>query len=252
MRYLSLPIDCNISELDPNDNAIDMAQLNFPGVEKDAVPRAALLYIRNTGVTLPLTFENCSYDDKEKFLLLYMKSNISVDVPILSCTWLSILLYMRHMDSGLPNILNPDEVHTFVGNNTELIKNMLRLALSLPVEAMVYATNERNLLSELGDDPFEIDEYPKSDYNEINFANFVNMTDYAIFIELIEDDMDGIKPTYFLKYFSDISGPIEWKLHNNLPFLSILKLALDSDRKSKFIEGLGNILTNWEEEHNNA
>lgn len=255
MNYLSLPLMCNIADMDPTDNAVDMNQLKFPGItEGTAVRRAALLYIRNTGLQLPLAFDKCSFEEKEEFLLLYMRSNICVDIPVLVCTWLNILLYMRHIDPGLPNILTPDEMHIFVSNNSEFIKDMLRLALSLPIEAMIYLTNNHKCsLNNMGDDPFEIEDYPKSEYNEINFENFVNMTNQSIFIELIEDDMDDIEPTNFVKYFTNTTGRIEWKLHHNLPFISIMELALDTDAaKNKFMEGLEMMLTNQEGENNNA
>ena len=56
------------------DDSIDMSRLLFP-VETSKQNKSALLYIRNTGLKANFTFDQCSYNDKEEFLLLYLENN---------------------------------------------------------------------------------------------------------------------------------------------------------------------------------
>lgn len=76
-----------------NDDIIDMSSFIFDDTISDK-KRAAMLYIRNTGLNAKFLFDNCSYLDKEDFLILYLTGHrLNVDIPILTSTWVKILVY---------------------------------------------------------------------------------------------------------------------------------------------------------------
>ena len=61
MNLITIP--CDIQKINPDDK-IDMSVLNI-NVDQDQKKRYAFIYLRNVGIKNELSFDKCSYNDKE-------------------------------------------------------------------------------------------------------------------------------------------------------------------------------------------
>ena len=117
----------NMSEIYNNGAEVDMSNIDFP-TDQDKF-RTTFIYLRNTNFNnITLDFSKCSYEDKEKFLLEYIKSDIIVELFPLIYTWQCLLTFK----SCEPYFSN-DEAHRFLENNKNVINELKEFYLSLPL-----------------------------------------------------------------------------------------------------------------------
>lgn len=243
--YYSLPMDLNTMTADENTAVIDMSNLNFP-VSPEKQKRSALIFIRNTGISMELSFDNCSYEDKEEYLIMYMHDNINIHIPLLTTTWIEILSEHRDNRIILPSILNSEEIATFIQRNQEFINEVNHLIISLPMYAiMVLSKMER------GDDDLEIDMdgIEVTDYNGVNIYNLEDMSTYDDFGLLVFRTTDMI-PRIYSQYFGEDSDrmPID-KITRRLPVFGMLDLMVaPQDIQDDFLNKIKMQITEREEE----
>lgn len=238
-KMFGLPIDLETISSNNDKINIDMSKLSFP-CDEDKQIRSSLIFLRNTGVKVDLYFENCSYEEKSKFLMIYLNDKIVIDIPELSVSWIKILSY-GYLNIDFPSILNDDEIKKFNEENKDFIFEIHRFMVSLPLCAINYFANK----SERGD--IDINEYESTDYDGINMKNFIHLFDYEEFLFLVQNIMD-IDPIFYNKYFyfNENYNPYIEIFLNKMPYLNILNIMLDVNEESQqeFIDGIKNILDN--------
>lgn len=241
MKRITIPTD--LSSVEENEElTIDMSELNFD-VDNSKKKFFSFIYIRNSGIKMKLDFSKCSYKDKEEFLILFMTSGIEVKSDILASTWLEILFnsYQVTLDS----ILTTDEIRKFNIDHSEYISLIRQFINSIPLYAM-YVFHEE------GKEPMNLDEFDRSDFNEISLCNFYQLTAFADFILLLEDVNTDNKAVFYEKIFDNPDDCFYLSIIiNNLPYLRFLDLLFETpDAQEAFIEVLNNVMK--KEEINNG
>lgn len=219
----SLPIISEeIKNIDKNNSIVDMSKLEFP-VNKDLQKRASFLFIRNTSLDLELDFSKCNFKDKEEFLLSYLTGDIDLDIPILTNTWIEILLNEISDEIVLPSIMDKYEINKFTNNNREFIQELYTFIISIPLCSIEFAMDK--------DDKYITNDFEETDYDKINIANFVRMVDNEDF-KLIIGSKDGLTPKYYKKYFHKEDNPYLNDLIKPFPFLDIINI-INSDKNTQ-------------------
>lgn len=227
MAIYTLPIDLNVFPELNEDDKIDMSRLNFP-VAPDKQKRASFIFIRNTNLKCSLDFHDCSYKDKEEFLLMYMTSNINVSIPELSYTWINIL-GNDYLSSYDKSILSKSEIDEFCKNNEKFVFEMRRLTVSLPVLAINIFNNsieDKDIVME--------NDLESTDFDEISLDRFADLLDHEEFLYLIFMLADNIQPVYYKKYFNR-SGVTVMKIEEKLPFINMMNMMFGGDENSMHI-----------------
>lgn len=210
MQTYSLPID--LEQVDLNSEfKIDMSDLNFD-VDSQDQKHAAFVFFRNSGLNQELDFSNCSYEDKDEYLMLFMQTNLDIHAPILASTWMEILSAKDGGGIYLPTILSADEIKQFREDHKLFLDEMYCIINSLPVYAM-YTSDMNGKL-------FNVDEIPSSDFDGIKLANFSKLVDFDSFILLI----DGSTPS---KFYRKLFLPKEFYINqimSKLPYGNMLQM----------------------------
>ena len=142
---ITIPNDQNVLST-TDELVIDMSDLRF-NCDTDKKKFYAFIYIRNTGLKAQLNFEKCSFEDKEEYLMMFMKSNIEIKCPILASTWIEIISF-DDSEIYLPSILDSNEIRKFINNNREFVNNIHQFINSLPIYAIYkFKKNRRSRIS---------------------------------------------------------------------------------------------------------
>lgn len=170
-----------------SSDIIDMSKLNF-NIENKKL--ASLIYIRNCGIKNKLDFSNCSYEDKEEFLLLYINKEIEIKAKEFADTWVSILMN----ESGGESFLNDDEINTFIKNNHDKIEMVFRFINSLSAYKILQ-------MNTFFDEKINTDKMKITDYDELSVVNITTILKY-------HDDLFNIihnpnEVYYFKKLFNN-------------------------------------------------
>lgn len=187
MNLKTLPVLS--SELFENDITVDMSDLRFP-TDEDKQIRSAFIFIRNTGLKATYDFSKCSYEMKQKYLLMYMEDRFDVIIPELALTWIAII-GVKWSDMSDISILTKEEIDDFCGCVPNLIEDVRNLAASLPICSIEYFCKQNNI---------DVGDIEKTDYRVVNSFNFFQLLEYPYFIRLVKI-MDGYTPKYYQNYF---------------------------------------------------
>lgn len=240
MKYYSLPLNLNNIDESEKDAVIDMSQLCFK-CNKDKLKRSSFLFIRNTGIKMPISFEKCTLDDKEEFLLNYMFGDISVEIPALDSTWLRVLLSIAEPDGKynyLESILSDEEIDIFCQEYGKDIAEVIQFIISIPICAINYFLTYDKIKTDI-----TMDEFVSTDYNRINIFNFIKMIYHDEFLLLVKE-YEGIGPMFFKSYFNEENKFIMHEFLEGLPFLNMLNLMINPNAEEvqkQFLEGLASI-----------
>jgi hypothetical protein len=206
------------NEVPTIDDEVDMSNLNFD-VPEEKKKKYALTFLRNIGTNPKLNFDNCSYEDKEEYLKLYLSTDIEISFKIFSDTWTNILTFYIDDNIYLDSILTKDEIIKFINNNKSFINKVRRLINSLPYYSMeTYNTNG---------DYIDMSNVPFIEDDEIKIVNIYYLAGYNTFSLLLTEydkSIEGQEPGYF-SLFNDKDN--QYYLHRiieNLPFYNILSL----------------------------
>lgn len=234
MKY-TLPIDPDEIKAVRENDVIDMASLNFPATVTDP-QRVALMYIRNIGVKAAFSFERCSYEEKENYLLLFMTTKrMSVNIPILASTWAYILL--NDSESKLQSILTFDEAELFRKTHSELVQELYTFLVSIPLCAMdIYATTRH-------EERIDMRDFKVSSYVGFNHFALIQLLDYNEII-LLSQTIEGTEPLFYTNYFAsnkcDVYPGFVGDMINRFPHLQLINIIMNNDPKltSMFIDGV--------------
>lgn len=210
MRYI-LPIDICNTDVTSEKISIDMSRSEFD-VPNDKQKRSSFIFLRNAGIKGELDFSDCTYDDKEEFLLLYFLEDIDVNADILSTTWLEILSAKDGGGVYLPSILTSDEIQQFLTDHSDLISEIYQLINSLPIYALYCSEKNQNM--------FNTDDFQKTDYNRIKMTNFSKLAMYNPFILLVNESSE---PLFYEKLFIKGEFYIS-KMMSYLPYSNLLDM----------------------------
>lgn len=205
---MTLPIDVELLS-DAICPALDMSDIRLD-VDPDKRERAALVYLRNTGMEGQFDFSQCSYEQKEKYLVLYLTEPLDVNTDILASTWIEILSARDGGGVVLPSILSSDEIEKFLERNHDFVQEIYQFINSLPAYAMYCVQNE--------DTWYNTSELECTSYNKLKMENFHKLANYDAFILLI----DGATPP---KFYEEIFGPKDYymsTLSSKLPYAGML------------------------------
>ena len=205
---MTLPIDINLLK-DVECPTLDMSDIRFD-VDEDKRERAVLVYLRNTGMKAEFDFSNCSYEQKERYLNLYLTEPLDVNTDILASTWIEILSARDGGGVVLPSILSSDEIEKFLERNNEFIQEIYQFINSLPAYAL-YCIQDN-------DSEFSTDELECTSYNKLKMENFHKLADYDAFILLA----DGLTTP---KFYEEIFGSKDYYmslLSSKLPYAGFL------------------------------
>lgn len=245
-----IPIDPKkIKDITPEDS-IDMHSFRFgslTGIEYLTIidPQlTALMFLRNTGIKAKLIFDDCTYEEKEAYLIAFMLTKrMSVTTPELSSTWAHILTD----DTKLISILTEDEVCLFKERNNDLISELYRFMVSIPLCAMdIYSVTRH-------EDRIDMNEFPVSNYNQFNHFALVQLFDYRQMI-IASQSIEGIEPVFYQNYFRsnqcDVYPGFIGDLINKFPHLQLINIIMNNDPEltDSFVNGVINMFqTNHEE-----
>lgn len=219
-KLITIPTTINM--VDSSDElSIDMSNLQF-NVDENKKKLYAFIFIRNSGIKATLDFEKCSYNDKEEYLLLFIKSNIEVDSSILASTWIEILSFdENNTESHSESILTFDEIKIFINNNSKLVDEIHQFINSLPLYAIYeYYKNINH--------PIPMDEFDEVDELNFSLINFNQLSIIDKFNFLLNDNpSDNQKPVFFNNVFKNNDNPhILLRIINNIHYFKILNLML--------------------------
>lgn len=219
---IGLPTDHEL--LDNEDIIIDMNKIDL-GIDNKL---SKFIYIRNCGIKNKLYFGNCSYKDKEDYILTYMENDIDIKSIELTSTWASIL----SNDVNEFSILNENEIKIFNINNKEYI-NMIKIFIS----SILFFKADR-----MNKDKFKLDIEDKIEETE-----FDKISLYAIH-KLFNNNFNQILPLvlnknllYFKNIFNKRNSYYLINIINSFtPFNELLILIYDSIKGVKMLNGINN------------
>lgn len=222
----------DMSAISENGAIVDMSCPNFPGVLDNKQIYTSLIFLRNTDFDVSLDFSSCSYLQKKKYLLLYIKDGIECRYEELSDAWIEILLYASQIEFKTQSFMNHKEIAEFILDNKEYIDEILRFIASIPLYAMNrFALNGA---------AYNTDEFNKSENTDIS-NNIVHLFKYSAFMDVFEYASQVYEPVFYEKIFTMDNNEFFFKMLE-LPFMKLLLcLARMSEEEiTQFMtEGLG-------------
>jgi hypothetical protein len=237
-KLITIPNNLDILE-NEDEFSIDMSDLKFdcPDNKKKFY---AFIFIRNTGIKDNLNFENCSFEDKEEYLMMFLTYNIEVKCSLLASTWIEILSFGT-TELCLPSILSKVEIEKFINRNREFVDNVHRFINSLPIYSIYTFNNSTN-------SNMDISEFKSTDNDDIKLANFYQLTEIDSFILLLTHaPLYEHRPVFYTRIFSNRENSYEFvRIMKNLPFINILNAMFSSTECQNDI--LDNINTYLEKE----
>lgn len=231
MKNIILPVE--YEELSKEDYNIDMSISNFP-VDNDKQVYTTFIFIRNMSLKGPFDFTGCTYYRKTEFLMLYMTGNINLYIDTIIQTWISIISY-DIVDTHVESILSPEETKYFINEHQDLICELRTITISIPVCAVM----EYRKITGLN----VMNDIDVSDFNDVNINNFLNMTKFEEFNNLIFF-INGMEPKFYTKYFN--MNTSSYHRISKLPFVNIMLAMFDAS--GSFLDKAINIMNNNDEE----
>lgn len=239
MEMLTLPIDSdrlsgildNIEKLH-DDVCINMHNTNFPIDDVKKRCKATMTYIRNTNLLandVALSFDECTYEEKASYLMLFMQDKMMFRNPLLKHTWERVLFTYNGDDyMEIETILSAWEIAQFIYNNEQFITEVFRFFISIPLVSI-------NLFNDHFKDGancvlgVDIDEVEHTDFNGININNAITLLYDDAIVYLITNNKTKIEPVFYNKYFFSNENPYLQSMIEKLPFFELLKYMFVGD-----------------------
>lgn len=238
-RYF-LPIKENF--ISDKDGIIDMHNLNFP-VDSNLQVKTSLLYLRNTGIQGNYDFSECTYEEKEEYLLLYLKNNrLDTLIPLLTKTWVYILS-SKYFDINkifMESILTKEEVEIFCVNNKEFLDEIYNFLSSIILCSMYVYSRD-------GYEKFDLSQFKLTEYYGLEPKILLSLFDFDAIILLTQKCSKDYKPKFYDRYFVTgyecYPGFIN-ALTNKFPYLSLFNVFLSEDKNliNNFLNNINEIL----------
>lgn len=202
----------DMSTISENGAVVDMSCPNFPGISNDKQIYTSFIFLRNTDFDVSLDFSSCTYLQKKKYLLLYMKDGIKCRYKELSDAWIEILLCASQIEFKTQSFMNHKEIAEFILDNKEYIDETLRFIASIPLYAM-----NRFALNGVA---YNTDEFSKSENTDVS-NNIVYLFKYSVFMDIFEYASQTYEPIFYEKIFTMDNNEFFFKMLE-LPFMKLL------------------------------
>lgn len=217
VKTLPFPVD-EMNTVKEQGALVDMSKPQFPG-NMDKF-RTTLIYLRNTGFTnIDLNFSSCSTEDKFNYLLAYFNNDINVKNKEFVNTWIDVLLSNT---DDLQGFLTKEEIELFIKENSDLVNEIKRFAVSIPLYIMDRFKHEGI---------YSMDEFKPYETDKIK-CNINNIIRHPEFI-LIADDT--IEPVFYTKQFTHDNNKLFDAAQSLLYFPVLNALATDEQNICKQI-----------------
>lgn len=212
VKRTGLPYDMNVmEEIKENGAIVDMSDIKFPGIPADKVQRTTFIFFRNTGFDVKLDFSNCSFEEKEQFLIAYLLERIDVKQTEFATSYVKILNRAVGNDIDVECIMTNEEIDRFIENYKDDISDFLQFAVSLPLFAMYYFS--------LNNQAYDMSEFEHTDDDKFS-DNFYHIISTDGFIALFDHDIT-LPPLFYDKLFTFENHKLLEAIQN-LPFFAIL------------------------------
>ena len=128
MEKMNIKIPFTEEELDKYFDTIEDYYFIISLKNSEYKDNKILNYIYNTGMTCDIDLSECEYEDIEKILLSYIKTNKIISIPSLNILWLKIIL-----SYALNEKTNDLFISHFIKNNEEIILNLIEILYCLKI-----------------------------------------------------------------------------------------------------------------------
>ncbi len=225
-KYI-LPIDLSLLKDKSIDITIDMSKFNFP-CDESSYRRASFIFIRNTGLKAKFDFSNCTFDEKEDFLTMYMDGPIITNIPELTETWINIIAY-KYAIVKCNSILATEEIEEFIDENILLVTELRKIVNSIPLCSIDYFSKHNK--SKIYDID-TVNDIPINKFSNLNFSNFVNMCDYDDLARIIGMlPLDEYPIQRYVNIFNANRDNLYGKLIKSMPYLAVLDIICEDPEK---------------------
>lgn len=207
-----LPYDINDMNTIRNKGAIaDMNNINFPNIPEDKQINVAYIFLRNTDYPVTYDFSKCSFEKKSKFLNEYITTSVGYKLDELIQTWMAACCFSLGIVLEDTGIFNKDELKEFVECNLEIIGEIIKFLISLPVYALYrFEVNGKKM---------DISDIPTTDVSIFNENIYLFLYHPAINIIITSDTI--FEPTFYTHYFTNENNKLFDSLQG-LPYMPIL------------------------------
>ena len=221
-KYI-LPIDLSLLKDKSTDITIDMSKFNFP-CDESAYRRASFIFIRNTGLKARYDFSNCTFEEKEDFLTMYMDGPIVTNIPELTQTWINIIAY-KYTKVECSSILDTEETEDFINENILLVTELRKIVNSIPLCSIDYFSKHNKIKIY---DKDTVNSIPINKFSNLNFSNFTNMCEYDDLARMIGIlPLDKYPIQRYINIFNANRDKLYGKLIKSMPYLAILDIMYD-------------------------
>lgn len=192
MIKTGLPYDFTQMEKIREEGAlVDMSDINFPGIDKEAQSKTVFIFLRNTGFqNVKLDFANCRFCEKEDILDEYLTTGFDVYLPELVEGAREVLCNAV----GVPakqEFFTVDEAIKFYFSHKELCDEIIDILAS----SFLFVIKTTEAFKDA-----EVDETGHTKYAGKNISNLFKMENIDGF--LVDLFAKGHKPKYYEDIFT--------------------------------------------------
>lgn len=202
----------DMSTISEEGAIVDMSSPDFPGISEEKQIYTSLIFLRNTDFEVSLDFSNCTYREKARYLLTYMKDGIKCKHKEFSDAWIEILLYASEISFESQSFMSHEEIDRFISDNRDYINEILKFIASIPLYAM-------NRFS-LNGVAYNTDDFTKTDNTDIS-NNIIHLFTYSAFMDIFECTSQKYEPVFYEKIFTMDNNELFFKMLD-LPFMKML------------------------------
>lgn len=199
MIITSLPYKIEqLDEIKHHGALVKMSENDFSDYNVDDKILTSLVYLRNTAFeNISLDFTGVSYDDRCRYLILFLTDNIYIKNCMLIDVWYYIFEYYLHLSSNNKkfDFFTTDELTTFISEHSTDIQNALSVIKSLLLFAITHANINNYDKSTI----IHVDDVPIG-------ANLIEFITHPLFVDVLCKcyTADNIQSMYYDEIF-DVS-----------------------------------------------
>ena len=202
----------NMSEIYSNGAEVDMSNIDFP-TNQDKY-RTTFIYLRNTNFNnILLDFSKCSYEEKAKFLLEYIKSDITVELLPLIYTWQCLLTY-----KSCNPYFSDEEAERFIKENQNTLQELKEFYLSLPL----YLFTRLKLVD------MNMDNLTKKDFNYGRNSYFLIRNEFIDYLSAQNPDFNS--PILYPQHFTP-DNEVLFDYMKELDIYNLIQTMTETDTK---------------------
>lgn len=204
----------DMSKIYSDGAKVDMSNINFPTNESKY--RTTFIYLRNTNFNnIELDFSKCNYEDKAKFLIEYIRSDITVELRLFIYTLQCLLTY-----KNCEPYFSEEEAKRFIEEDGKVVLQELKdFYLSLPVYLFT-----RLELVEMDMKGLEVRDYTTFGRN----TYFLIQNDFIDYLSAQNPDFTS--PVLYPKHFT-VENNVLFDFMKGLDIYNLIQTMTETDPK---------------------